>query len=261
LLFVHTRHGQAPLFGAHTVPVSFRELARIIEWLVYIDQEITMSDNKFFIKSRAQLGLGCGVVGFFLSFGVVIALQILLSVGLGGAGISQDIIGWGTDTLIYGSLWGIPAGLIGAIVFGLLGVAVGPKVLSKQSWRAMLIAIVAGAVPALILNAIGWVTNYGALAETQTPLKFVLVSVLWLGSLALLIAEGAIYGWQAQRSGRPPEIIAMALGGAITALVIGLFLDVGNPGLWCLFPLTAILGGAGGAIYALIARNRQSGPE
>jgi len=227
------------------------------------------------MKSRSvQLGLGCGVLGFFLGCGAMVLLQILLQFGLGG-GISGDVIAWWSSALLLGSMWGVPVGLVGAIILGFLGSAIGVGLFSKLNWRAMLKTIALGIIPSIILVVVEQL-RLGSSPETLNSLSTVLLCVSWGGALALFITSGVLYGRLAQRTGSPVDIASMALGGAVTALIIGLILGLSNTvaefvhhqlgsdrssdmGILIKsiqITVDAIFGAVGGAIYALIAKNR-----
>lgn len=234
-----------------------------------------MTENKSFMKSRTvQLGLGFGVLGFFLGCGAMVLLQIVLQFGLGG-GISGDVIAWWSSALLVGSMWGVPVGLVGAIILGLPGAAIGAGLFSKLNWPVMMKTIVLGIIPSIILAVVEQL-RLGSSPETLNSLSTVLLCVSWGGALALFITSGALYGWLAQRSGSPVDIATMASGGAVAALMIGLILGFSNTVAGFVnnqlgsdrssdmgiliksiqVTVDAIFGAVGGAIYALIAKNR-----
>ena len=234
-----------------------------------------MAENGSIMKSRTvKMGLGCGALGFFLGCAAMVLLQIFLQFGLGG-GISGDVIAWWSSALLVGSMWGVPVGLAGAVVFGLLGSAIGAGLFSTLNWRAILKTIALGIIPSIILAVVEQL-RLGFSPETLNTLSTTLLCVSWGGAVALFIASGVLYGRLAQRSGSPVDMASMALGGAVTALIMGLILGLSNTvaefvnhqlgsdrssDMGILIQsiqvmVDAIFGAVGGAIYALIAKNR-----
>lgn len=82
------------------------------------------TDNRSgLIPKPIRLGLGYGVVGLVIGYGASALPMIRFMIMLAGRP-PEDLAGWFV-LLISVSLFAVPAGIIGMIVFGMIGVVIG----------------------------------------------------------------------------------------------------------------------------------------